>query len=86
MNLQQNQLYQSGVANLNAAMDSIKFNGSVTPDECAKIRAHINNARSEFSTLSQVQPDHSGQFGALLKMADTLEKAVDSIDDSKTYL
>jgi hypothetical protein len=80
MTLHQNELYRSGVQNLSAAMDAIQFNGRLTPDELENIRGHINDARSDFSSLSQVQPDNSGEFSALLQMADFLDKALNVAD------
>lgn len=81
----QNELYKIGVANLSAAMDAIKFNG-LTPGDAETIRRHICDARNSIAMLSDVEPDHNGEFSALLKMADVVEKALDVANDLTIYI
>lgn len=83
MSIQQNELFKSGIKNLNAAMDKIKFSGSMTFDELDIVRGHIGNARASFATLSGAQPDTNGEICAANKLTDLLEKALNAVDDSR---
>lgn len=85
MNIQQNELFKSGMKNLSAAMDKIKFNGSLNGDECNTIRGLISEARASYSHLYETYGNNK-QLELLNNLADTLEKAVNAVDDSKTYL
>lgn len=85
MDIKRNELYKNGVANLSAAMDKIKFNG-LTPKDAETIRGHIWEARNSIAILSDFEPDHTGEFSSLLKMADVVEKALDVANDSTTYI
>lgn len=80
MNIQQNELFKSGVKNLSEAMDKLQFNDSMTAADSENIRGKINEAKSNISALSDVHPDHNGQFSTLMKMADFLDKSLTAVN------
>lgn len=80
MKLQDNELYTSGMASLSAAMDKIKFNGSMTPADCEKVRSDIGNARASFAYLFDGEPDSGGLLDVITNITNLLEKAVNVAD------
>ena len=86
MSIQQNEMFQSSLKNLAAAIDKIKFNASMTAEECETIRSHIGNAKGELSILSGIEPDHDGKLLTLTKLADFMDNAMNALDDSDRYL
>jgi len=85
MSFKKNPLYKNAIEILNTSMDNIDFN-KLTVADAETIRRNIYKARNSILALADSHPDHNGEFSALLKMADFIEKAVNAADDSTTYL
>lgn len=82
MNIQDNELFKSGMKNIDAAMDKIKFSGNMAFDELDIVRGHIGKARADFAVLSDVEPDHYGVIDKANKFIDLVEKTLNAVDDS----
>jgi dsDNA-specific endonuclease/ATPase MutS2 len=80
MNIQQNELFKSGIKNISAAMDKLKLDGSLSAQEYESIKDHIHMARNNISALADVNPDHNGQFSTLIETTNFLERALNAID------
>jgi hypothetical protein len=86
MDIQQNELFKSGIKNISAAMDKLKLDGSLSDQEYASIKDHIHEARSHISALADVNPDHNGQFSNLMETANFLERALNAVHSPSALL
>lgn len=76
------QLFSSIANNLNAAMDQLKFDGSLTFSQVESIKTNLYQAKAAISTASDVHP-LSDELALFSGMTDVLEKALNVADTTK---
>lgn len=86
MNRQQNELFESSVKSLSNAMGLLKFDGTLTAKDADEIQDLLAKARGGISTLSDVNTDGGGQFKVLIEMTALLEKSLDAVNPSSTFI
>lgn len=86
MNIQQNELLKSSVKSLSNAMGLFKFDGTLTAKDADEIKDLLAKARGGFSTFSDVNKDGGGIFKELIKMTALLEKSLDAVNPSSTFI
>jgi hypothetical protein len=81
MSEHQKQFISEIAKSIGDAMDKIKFNGSMSFDECEKVRRQIYDAKSSLSMFADINPA-TRELEFLSKSADLLEKAVNAVSDN----
>ena len=81
MSEHQKQFISETANSIGAVMDTIKFDGSMSVEECEKVRRQLYDAKSSLSMFANINPA-TRELELLSKSADLLEKALNAVSDS----
>lgn len=81
MSEHQKQFISEIAKSIGAAMDKIKFNGSMSFEECEKVRRQLDDAKSSLSMFTEINPE-TRETVLLSQCANLVEKALNTLSDN----